>query len=485
MLSVVQRSSQTVDHYSRQSVMLIGQFQKENPYADPRGLPIVLASEWYLGSHGRWSDSTVRIYGLSLEQELMGILEYDTVDPDSREARILQRLRNDRPASIKKAKRSEKENVPAHYSNQAIQLISEFQREHPDADQRTLPIIQATTWFLNSPGRWTAPSVKVYALALQQEITALLEFDAFDPDSPEGQLLTRLEQSPPEPSKKSKKSKKEKAVAHQKNVAAKEKKAAAKRKKRRKSLPMKELRGLLRYFRSREDEFSLWIAGYIIIASRLGWRPGEIINSYREGAFILSAAEKNTNNRGLTSTCEVDISAYFEKASLIKSASLASMIDRWMADAQKWKAYYGGQTKLLANINGRLATACKKVAIDGRLATASKKVGIKRVCTYTFRHFAISCMKASNFTCADIAVIVNHASNRTATEHYGKRQHGVKRPKKMLGFDPLRVHLVRNLARSFERPSVLAEQPPNEVGPSCQLEEALVVEIEPASQFSF
>jgi hypothetical protein len=52
MLSVVQRSSQTVDHYGRQSVLLIGQFQKENPHADPRGLPIVLASEWYLGSHG-------------------------------------------------------------------------------------------------------------------------------------------------------------------------------------------------------------------------------------------------------------------------------------------------------------------------------------------------------------------------------------------------------------------------------------------------
>ncbi|MFK4384672.1 hypothetical protein [Bradyrhizobium sp. USDA 223] len=51
MLSVVQRSSQTVDHYSRQSILLIGQFQKENPHADPRGLAyqnrVALGQRWW------------------------------------------------------------------------------------------------------------------------------------------------------------------------------------------------------------------------------------------------------------------------------------------------------------------------------------------------------------------------------------------------------------------------------------------------------
>ncbi|HLG84601.1 MAG TPA: hypothetical protein VKY22_26645 [Bradyrhizobium sp.] len=68
MLSVVQRSPQTADHYSRESIRLIAQFQNEHPDADPRRLPIVLTPEWYLGAHGRWSGSTVRIYGLALEQ---------------------------------------------------------------------------------------------------------------------------------------------------------------------------------------------------------------------------------------------------------------------------------------------------------------------------------------------------------------------------------------------------------------------------------
>ncbi len=297
---------------------------------------------------------------MALEQELRSLLDYDTFDPDSREGQILQRLRNNRPASIKKAKQLEKEGVAARYSSEVAALIEQFQHEHPDADQRKLPILQTAEWFLNSSGRWTAEPVKVYALALKQEIEGLLEFDTFDPDGREGQILQRLEHNPPAPLKKAKKTEKEKAVAHQKKVAAKKKKPMAKkRKKRRKSLPMKELRELVRFFRSREDEFSWWIAGYIIFASRLGWRPGEILNLQREGQFIRAAAEKHTNNRGLTDTCEIDLSAYFEKARLIRSARLASLIDRWIDDARKWEAHYGGRAKLLANINGRLATASK------------------------------------------------------------------------------------------------------------------------------
>jgi integrase len=233
---------------------------------------------------------------------------------------------------------------------------------------------------------------------------------------------------------------------------------------------MKELRQLRKYFSSRPDEFAKWIAGYIVIASRLGWRPGEIINLERNGNIVRAAAEKHSNNRGLAATCEVDISAYFEKARLMKNVSLASEIDRWIADAQKWLTYYGDRKKLLA-------------AINGRLATASKSCKIARVCTYTFRHFAISCMKASGFSCAEIAVIINHASDRTAGEHYGKRQHGVKRPKKMVRFDRRRLSLVRNLTRAFDRPSVSEKKSEKEVS-ARQIEEGVVVEMEAVSQFS-
>jgi integrase len=358
----------------------------------------------------------------------------------------------------------------ALYSRETVRLIAQFQSENPDANPHILPIVATAEWFLNSHGRWAPSSIRVFALALEQEIKDLLEYDTFDPDSPMGQLLWRLKKDRPDSTKKVEKTQKEKAAAHQKKVAAKKKKSAAKkRKKRRKSLPMQELRKLVAYFRSRPDEFARWIAGYIMIASRLGWRPGEIINLQRDGNLICSAAEKHTNGRGLTDRCEVDISAYFEKARLIKRASLASEIDRWIADAQKWKAYYG--TKLQSVINGRLATA-------------SKSTEIARVCTYTFRHFAISCMKASKFTCAEIAVIINHASDRTAGEHYGKRHHGVKRPQKMLQFDRRRLPLVRNLVRAFDRPAVSEKQLVKENRLVCEVQKAAVVENETVPQFS-
>lgn len=376
MLSVIKRSSQTFAHYSSEAVRLIAQFQNENPDADPRRLPIVQTAEWCLGSHGRWSEGTIRIYALALEQEMKTLLEYDTFDPDSREGQILKRLKQDRPASIKKAKQLEKEELAARYSSEVAGLIEQFHHEHPDADPRKLPILHAAEWFLNSPGRWTAQPVKVYALALKQEIEGLLEFDSFDPGSPEGQILQRLECAPPTPLKKAK-TKKAKAVAHQKKVAAKKKKAATvkKRKKRRKSLPMKELRKLVRYFRSRDDEFSHWIVGYIIFASRVGWRPGEIINLQRDGNLIRAAAEKHTNNRGLTDTCEIDIGAYIEKAHLIRSNSLALEIDRWIGDARKWKLIAEGKRSCLLI---SMATSLRRAKAARFAGCAPTPFGISR-----------------------------------------------------------------------------------------------------------
>jgi integrase len=321
----------------------------------------------------------------------------------------------------------------ADYEREATRLIAQYLRENPGSQPRA-PLIQTTYWFLNSHGRWEQSTIRGFAAALQQEMETMLEYDTFDPASEEASLLWRLKNDRPKPTEKIQKSKKGRQVAQQKKVAAKKKK----RKKHRKSLPVRELRALIAYFRSKDDAFSLWIVGYIILASRLGWRPGEILILQREGNILSASAKKRTNQRGLTDTCEIDISAYCERSRLIKKVSLVSNLDKWIADTRKWGAYYGGLSKLQDNINSRLATACKKRKI-------------KRVCTYTFRHFAISCMKASGFSRSEIAVIVNHATDRTATEHYGKRRHGIKRARKLLSFDRGRLPLVREKARSFER----------------------------------
>jgi hypothetical protein len=365
----------------------------------------------------------------------------------------------------------------ARYEIEANRFIGHYCRDH-HAEVCHAPyesrVCMATSWFLGRHGVWSKAYIRFMANALGQRLETFASSGLIDinPD-PEKSLLARLKHARPQPAEKRKKADKAQKVAHQKKVAAKKKKAATKkRRKSRKSLPMGELRKLRKYFSSRPDEFSRWIAGYIIIASRLGWRPGEIVNLQREGNIVCAPAEKHTNGRGLTDTCAVDISAYIEKARLIKSVSLECEIDRWIADARKWETYYGGRARLLANINGRLATA-------------SKNCEIARVCTYTFRHVAISCMKASGFTCAEIAVIINHRTDRTAGEHYGKRRHGVKRPTKMLRFDPLRLHLVRNQTRSFQPAAVSAKDAVKEAISASQLPEGATLEAEAVSQFSF
>jgi hypothetical protein len=60
-------------------------------------------------------------------------------------------------------------------------------------------------------------------------------------------------------------------------------------------------------------------------------------------------------------------------------------------------------------------------------------------------------MKASEFSETEIAVIVNRASNRTATEKYGKAQTGFRRAKKMLRLQEEKLLLVRDKARPYKK----------------------------------
>jgi hypothetical protein len=276
-------------------------------------------------------------------------------------------------------------------------------------------LVEAAHWFLRSHERWSKSHIKRTALALHHELERFVlaeMIDGYGQNRGEP-LLRALQKNRPRPATKTKK-------AGKKN----------KRKPYRKSLKMQELRRLIEYFRGRPDEFSHWIAGYLLIASRIGWRPGEILILRREGKFLRAEAEKHSNGRGLTDTCEVDISAYPER--------LMVWLDQWIAGIERWEEKYDGLGRVQSNINGRLRTACEAL-------------GIKRVATYTLRQWAISCMKKSGFSQSEIAVIVNHASNRTATEKYGKGRGGIKRAKKMLRCQEERLILVRDKARRFKK----------------------------------
>jgi integrase len=317
----------------------------------------------------------------------------------------------------------------AIYEHDAINFVRQYAREcEPDACDIPYEqlVVLAVCWFLNTHDRWSESYVRRLANALQQRLARLVAMELIE-DSPDPgkSLLWALKNKRPTSTEKTEKvGKRRKDVAHQKKVADKKKK----RKKPRKSIRKQELRALVNYFRNKADSFSLWIAGYLMIASRIGWRPGEIVVVRREGYFLRALAEKRSNGRGLTDTCEVDISAYPDW--------VIARIDRWIDDIGKWEEQYDGLWNLRVVMNARLATACKSL-------------GIPRVSTYTLRHFAISCMKRSGFSKSEIAVLVNHATNRTAGERYGKGRNGIKRAKKMLRFEKARLNLVLDKARPY------------------------------------
>jgi hypothetical protein len=107
MFASAQRSPETSADYARETSRLVAQYFCENPQDEPRA-PLVQTANWFLNSHGRWAQNTIRGFAAALHQEMGSVLDYDTFDPDSEEASILWRLKNERPDPVSKTKKSKK-----------------------------------------------------------------------------------------------------------------------------------------------------------------------------------------------------------------------------------------------------------------------------------------------------------------------------------------------------------------------------------------
>jgi integrase len=302
----------------------------------------------------------------------------------------------------------------ARYNGVAIQFIGQFVNESRRTDLADLAYedlsVAAAHSFLQSDGRWSREYIRQLAGVLTQWIEGIGNVELI-PASQTQALLQALKEARPEPCPKTPNPK------------------SPKRKRRRpaKSITVVNLRRLIRYFRDLGDGFSLWIAGYLQVASRIGWRPGEVVDVWLDGIHLCARAEKDTNERGLYGMCEVGLHEY--------PAHLIEKLEVWILETERLANEYDGRWNLREAAKKQISRACEDLRI-------------RPISLSTLRHHAIACMKKSGLTREEIAVIVNHASTRTATERYGKARTGSKRAKKRFRIDPWRLTLVRKKARA-------------------------------------
>ena len=295
----------------------------------------------------------------------------------------------------------------ALYNDDAVKFVRQFTRESERDDlvdlAQTDCIVAATKWFLNGHGRWSQAHIRRVAAALGQQIEQLGQCELIALSQARA-LLDGLKNARPQ----------------------------SKRQRRRsaKSIKLADLRRLIGFFRDQGDHLNVWIAGYLQIASRLGWRPGEMFSVWIKDNYLCAFAEKHTNERSLCDICKIGLHAYPRR--------LIEKLAAWIAETGELANERGGRWKFRDLVKKRIVRACDKL-------------GIRPVSLYTLRHVAIASMKKCGLTPEQIAVIVNHAATRTATERYGKARTGTRRAKKLFRIEPALLARVRKTARRHGR----------------------------------
>lgn len=305
----------------------------------------------------------------------------------------------------------------ARYNSEGILLVRQFIKESDRADfgfmGQEVITVAACRWLLSQDHRWSASHVRLKCAIFTQRIE-LLAASEMIPNSEAEKLLTALKSQRPKPIVKGE-------ARHPKR---REQRAQSK------VVRPRNLRKLVRHLIAQRDEFSSWIAGYLQIASRIGFRPGEMIAVQIKGRTLFAPAEKVTNGRGLADTVEIIIGDDYPERFIVK-------LRAWIDGTSRWSKLYGGSEALRAAMRERIRRACED------------RLRIPVVALYALRHFAIACFKKSGWSRAEIAAAVNHVSDRTAGERYGKGRNGIKRPRRLFRVDPARVARVRHSARKF------------------------------------
>ena len=216
------------------------------------------------------------------------------------------------------------------YNHDAIMRVGQFLRESERDDLVDMAqedcIVAAVQWFLDGHGRWSKAYIRRTAACFSQQIEQLGQCELI-PASQARALLDALKNGRPR----------------------------SKRQQRRsaKSMKLADLRRLIAFFRDHGERLNVWIAGYLQIASRIGWRPGEIMSMWLNGNYLRASAEKHTNERGLCDICEIGLHEYPRR--LIKKLAA------WIAETGELANERGGRWKLRDLVKKRILACLQEI----------------------------------------------------------------------------------------------------------------------------
>ena len=212
-----------------------------------------------------------------------------------------------------------------------------------------------------------------------------------------------------------------------------------------KKVPLKDFRAVVAYLRDRSspwrDDVDRWISASLLTGLRPAeWARATMGVSGGEPALIVVNA-KATNGRahGITRTVLLGGLTTEERAVIAKHVERAN---EW-EQAQQYERFYHGCAATLSR------------AVRNLWPTRQQRITL-----YSMRHQFAANAKASGYTREEIAALMGHAVDTTATAHYGKKTAGCDmvrvRP------DPAEVAKIRSVFRNrFQSPSPKAQMAPS------------------------
>lgn len=269
-------------------------------------------------------------------------------------------------------------------------------------------IENVVVWFTRQHKRWKESTVRQYRAVIRRHVEILV-----GKGTTHEQLIAQLYAGPAP------------ACDGPKRTSAK----------KRRTLEQTEHQALLRHLAAGKHADDMLISGFVYFGPKIFLRPSEYRGAWMDGELLHVPNAKATNGRanGLVREGRPDLSDQERNA-------LNGFLERLNAAAFKAESW----NKLIDRLSARLARICKSI-------------GIRRVSFYTLRHVGMAIAK-NNLSAREVAAAAGHASVRTATSHYARKQTGWKGVKATFRPLPRSVALVQGDFKNFQ-PGLRAPDP--------------------------